>query len=93
MSQALEYGIPILAPNVGIMSYLIEKYNLGITYSDSDINSLKSQLQRFKSMDPKLFQDDIKAYMHLQSVEKLKNVLVNSFVSAPKKSTGAIGEA
>jgi glycosyltransferase involved in cell wall biosynthesis len=93
MSQALEYGIPILAPNVGIMSYLIEKYNLGITYSDSDINSLKSQLQRFKSMDPKLFQDDIKAYMHLQSVEKLKNVLVNSFVSAPKKSTRAIGEA
>lgn len=93
MSQALEYGIPILAPNAGIMGYLIKKYNLGITYSDSDMNSLRVQVQRFKNMDPKLFQHDIKTYMHFQSIEKLKKVLVGSFVSEHKNLTRTIGEA
>jgi glycosyltransferase involved in cell wall biosynthesis len=80
MLQALEYGVPILAPNVGVMGYRIEKYNLGMTYSDSDINSLKTQLDRFKKMDPKSFQNNIKTYMDLQSVEQLKKVLVKSFI-------------
>jgi len=93
MSQALDYGIPILAPNVGIMGHIIEKYNLGITYSDSDMTSLETQLHRFKSMNPKLFEDDIKSYMNLQSVEKLKSVLVNSFVSTSKKLTRVTEEA
>jgi hypothetical protein len=84
MLQALKYGIPILAPNVGIIGYRIEKNNLGITYSDSDMNSLKTQLERFKRMNPKLFENDIKAYMNSQSIEELKNVLVHSFVSTNK---------
>lgn len=81
MLQALEYGIPILAPNTGVMAYRIEKYRLGITYADSDVNSLKTQLEEFKRMDPKSFEMDIKAYMNLQSTEELKNVLVHSFAS------------
>lgn len=87
MLQALEYGIPILAPNVGIIGHRIEKYNLGITYSASDINSLETQLCRFKKMEPKSFGNDIKFYMNLQSIEELKNVLVNSFVPTNKSLT------
>lgn len=82
MLQALEYGIPVLAPDTGIIGYRIKKYNLGITYSDSDINSLTTQLNRFKEMNPKSFENDIKTYMNFQSVEQLRAVLVNSFVSA-----------
>lgn len=81
MLQALEYGIPILAPNAGVMGYRIEKYHLGSTYTDSDMNSLKAELEKFKRMDPKVFENNIKAYMKLQSVKKLKSVLVNSFVA------------
>jgi hypothetical protein len=84
MLQALEYGIPILAPDQGVIGHRIEKYHLGITYRNSHINSLKSQLEKFKTMDPKLFENDIKAYMNLQSIEELKNVLLNSFVSTNK---------
>lgn len=84
MLQALEYGIPILAPDTGIIGHRIKKYNLGITYLDSDINSLKTQLDRFKDMDPKSFENDIKAYMNFQSVEQLKMVLIDSFVAANK---------
>ena len=84
MLQALEYGIPILAPDSGVMGYRIQKYNLGMTYTDSDMNSLTAQLEKFKSLHPKCFENDIKAYMNLQSIEKLKNVLVHSFVSSSK---------
>ena len=90
MLQALEYGIPILAPDTGVIGHRIQKYNLGITYSDSEINSLESQLDRFKGMDPKSFENDIKAYMNFQSIEQLKTVLVNSFVSTNKTLTQPI---
>jgi hypothetical protein len=84
MLQALEYGIPILAPDSGVMGYRIEKYHLGMTYLDSDMNSLITQLDKFKRLEPKCFENDIKVYMNLQSIEKLKKVLVNSFVSTSK---------
>ena len=84
MLQALEYGIPILAPDTGIMGDRIKKYNLGNTYSDSNINSLETELDHFKSMNPKSFENNIKAYMNFQSVEQLKMVLVNSFVCTNK---------
>jgi len=84
MLQALEYGIPILAPDTGIMGHRIKKYNLGITYSDSDMSSLKTQLDNFKGMNPKSFENDIKAYMNFQSIEQLKIVLTHSFVSKNK---------
>ncbi|HEY5370738.1 MAG TPA: hypothetical protein VIJ75_17265 [Hanamia sp.] len=84
MLQALEYGIPILAPDTGIMGHRIKKYNLGITYSDSDINSLETQLKRFKGMNPKSFEKDIESYMNVQSTEQLKIVLAQSFVSENK---------
>jgi len=92
MLQALEYGIPILAPSVGVIGYRIEKYHLGVTFTESDMNSLKNQLEKFKRMDPKLFEDNIKDYMKLQSVKELKSVLVNSFVSTNKRSTQALEE-
>lgn len=87
MLQALEYGIPVLAPNIGVMGYRIEKYNLGMTYSGSDMNSLETQLDLFKRMDPKLFGNNIRAYMNLQSNEELKKVLVHSFVCINKSIT------
>ena len=93
MLQALEYGIPVLAPEAGIMGYRIEKYNLGMTYSDSDMHSLQTQLSQFKKMDPKLFENSIKAYMNLQSTEELKNVLVHSFMSSNKSITTVLREA
>lgn len=93
MLQALEYGIPILAPNVGVMGYRIEKYNLGITYTDSDMNSLKAQLEKFKRMDPELFENNIKDYMKLQSVDELKSVLINSFIPTNKRRIQVLEEA
>jgi hypothetical protein len=84
MLQALRYGIPILAPDSGVMGYRIQKYHLGMTYTDSDMNSLRTQLEKFKRIDPKSCEIDIIAYMNLQSIEKLKKVLVHSFESSSK---------
>jgi hypothetical protein len=66
------------------MGYRIEKYHLGMTYSEADLNSLIAQLEKFKRLAPKSFKNGIEAYMKLQSIEKLKKVLVNSFVSSSK---------
>jgi hypothetical protein len=90
MLQALEYGIPVLGPDTGIIGYRIKKYNLGITYLNSDEISLKTQLDRFKGLDPKSFENDIKSYMNFQSIEQLKMKLISLFVPANKTLTKPI---
>lgn len=90
MLQALEYGIPVLAPDTGIIGYRIKKYNLGITYLNSDINSLKTELHRFKGLDPNSYKHDIKAYMNFQSTDQLKRTLIGLFVHADETLTPAI---
>jgi hypothetical protein len=79
MLQALEFGIPVLAPATAIIGYRIKKYNLGMTFTDNNFNSLKEQFFGFKETLPFSYQKDIKIYMKLQSTEQLKNVLINSF--------------
>jgi len=85
MLQALEYGIPVLAPDNGIIGHLIKKYHLGITYSELIKDSLEIEFNKFKYMDPKIFEGDIKTYMNFQSAELLKTILVDSFISPNKK--------
>ncbi|MEO6683144.1 MAG: hypothetical protein ABIN48_10005 [Ginsengibacter sp.] len=82
MLQALEYGIPILAPDTAIIGYRILKYNLGYIYDASNISTLKSQFKIFKETDPSTFEESIKAYMELQSTKQLKNAYINSFTDS-----------
>lgn len=85
MLQALEYGIPVLGPDSGIIGYRIKKHNLGLTYVESDFNSLKDQFNIFKDLDPNLYKKDIESYMEFQSIGQLKNALVKSFVGSDNK--------
>jgi hypothetical protein len=84
MLQALDYGIAVLAPDIGIIGHRIKKYGLGITYDDKDASSLNSQFDYFKELNPKTFEDNIKNYMNYQSTEQLKVVLINAFTGAEK---------
>lgn len=79
MLQALNLGIPILAPQNGIIGYSINKYNLGMTYDENDPLSLDSRFESFSKTDPGNFEENIKNYMSHQSAGHLKKVLVNSF--------------
>ena len=79
MLQALSFGIPILAPEKGIIGYRIKKYQLGITYNDKNATSLNTQFDNFKELDPKTFENSIKIYMNYQSAEQLKKILINTF--------------
>lgn len=87
MSQALEYGIPILAPDSGIMGHRIKKHRLGQTYSTSKKDSLKLAFNDFKNMSPNEFRKDIRSYMKTQSTEYLRSTLLNSFGHPSKKLT------
>jgi hypothetical protein len=82
MLQALSFGIPVMAPENGIMGYRIKKYKLGITYSEEEESSLSTQFNRFRKEDPKTFQKNIEAYMQNQTPAKLQNVLINAFATA-----------
>jgi len=79
MLQALSYGIPVMAPENGIIGYRIKKHKLGITYNDKNATSLNSRFGFFKEQDPKTFENDIKLYMSCQSAEQLKKVLIETF--------------
>ena len=84
MLQALEYGIPVLAPENGIIGHLIKKYHLGATYAELINGSLEIEFNKFKHIDPSIFENDIKTYMTFQSAERLKTILVDSFTCSNK---------
>ena len=79
MLQALNFGIPVMAPENGIIGYRIEKNQLGITYNDKDATSLRTKFDFFKELDPKIFENNIRDYMDIQSIKQLEKVLVNAF--------------
>ena len=79
MLQALDYGIPVLSPENGIIGHRIKNYRLGITYDDKDFSSLRTQFDSFKDLNPKIFENEIKLYMNFQTTDQLKKVLINSF--------------
>ena len=78
MLQALDYGIPVLVPENGIMGYRVRKHNLGLTYSEG-INSLAEQFARFKELPVQNFKSSISGYMRYQTSDQLKKVLINIF--------------
>lgn len=79
MLQALGLGIPVLSPDSGIIGYRISNHKLGLTYND---HSLNTQFSNFKNLNAGFFKNDIYNYMNFQTIEQLKNVLVNSFTDA-----------
>lgn len=90
MLQALELGIPVLTPDSGIIGYRTSKYNLGLTYEDSNFHSLEKQFKRFKNIDPNSFEKSIKSYMHFQSTAQLKDVLINCFRTKELESSSIL---
>ena len=82
MLQALEYGIPVLAPDDGITGHRINKYELGITYDSMNESSLSTRFDYFKELNPKIYENNIKVFMNFQTTEQLKTVLNNAFSGA-----------
>jgi glycosyltransferase involved in cell wall biosynthesis len=78
MLQALGYGIPVLVPENGIMGYRVDKYKLGLTYSNG-VTSLLEQFAKFKELPAENFKTSISRYMKYQTPGRLKEVLMNVF--------------
>ena len=79
MLQALTYGIPILAPDTGIIGHRIKKYGLGLLYNAEDTSELYSQFDKLRATDPLLFKNKIGNYMLFQTAENLKKCLFQLF--------------
>lgn len=78
MLQALGYGVPVLVPDAGIIGYRVNKFNLGMTYTDE---TFISQFHKFIQTPKSSFEKSIDDYMRFQSAEKLEEVLINSFTA------------
>lgn len=78
MLQALDYGIPVLVPENGLMGYRVKKHNLGQTYPSS-YESLERNYYEFVQKPHSRFQESIEKYMKTQSVEYLERTLLEMF--------------
>ena len=90
MLQSLELGIPVLAPDIGIIGYRITKHKLGMTFTTQDMTSLETKFDHFKNTNPESFKKNIITYMNFQTIEQLKSVLINSFKGSEKTITEPI---
>ncbi len=79
MLQSLSYGIPVLAPENGIIGHRIRKYQLGVTYKPENPDSLYTQFNYFKELDSNKFSNNIKFYMNFQTAGQLKKALIRVF--------------
>src|ERR1039458_4864083 len=78
MLQALNYGIPVLVPDVAIMGYLVKEYKLGLTYHDEP-NTLFEKFKEFKKLPIDFFKSSIMEYMKLNNPKRFKQVITNAF--------------
>lgn len=82
MLQALGCRVPVLSPNFGIMGHRVKKYGLGITYDEANENDMKAKFELFRNQDPKSYEMNIKNYMSFQTIDQLKNTLINTFTGS-----------
>ncbi len=76
MLQALNLGMPVLAPDKGIIGYRLKTHKLGVAYTVMDSDSLSKQYDGFAVINPKDFEQNIKSYMNYQNPNQLRQVLV-----------------
>ena len=74
MLQALEYGIPVLVPNIGIIGYRVIKHNLGSTFNIG-YDALNNEFKKFIKIPNEFYSESIRKYMKSQSSDQLKIVL------------------
>jgi glycosyltransferase involved in cell wall biosynthesis len=82
MIQALAAGIPVLAPETGLMAYRIDRYKLGRTYKPG---KLREATERFFNENPADYQESISRYMKYQSSGLLEHILTD-IITAEHKS-------
>lgn len=78
MMQSLEYGIPVLVPDYGIIGYRVKKHKVGLTYNPQAPNDLELRFKEFIQIEPSSFKKNIDEFMSSQSVAKLQSTLVKS---------------
>lgn len=78
MMQSLEYGIPVLVPDYGIIGHRVKKHSLGFTYNPQNPDDLEIKFREFIQVEPATFKNNIDAFMSTQSVENLRSKLIKS---------------
>lgn len=79
MLQALNFGIPVLAPETGLIGHRIKKHNLGLTYNEKDPGSLLNHYKIFIRTDPREYVSGIHSYMKYQTTGNLEKSLTSVF--------------
>lgn len=81
ISQYLQYGLPIMVNEIGLSSYLIEKYNCGkIIRNKHDINPSifnNKELEMLSNNATKLFRDKIDFTLHMEKILNLIELAIS----------------
>lgn len=75
MIQALEYGIPVLVPDFGIIGHRVRKFGLGAVYNQNDERGLDKSFIHFSKSEPSSYRHSIQQFMQYQSADLLQSVL------------------
>ena len=77
MLQAMDYGLPVLVPDSGLVGYRARKYNLGATYKYGDVEDMVRQWNKFKNTPVEQYAPSIKEFMRRFSQENLNKLFID----------------
>lgn len=81
MLQALDYGLPVLVPNSGLVGYRARANNLGETYQYGDYEDMARQWDKFRKIPIERYASSISTYMEQFSRENLSKLFVDVLVN------------
>lgn len=75
--QAMDYGLPVLVPDSGLVGYRARKNNLGATYKYGDVEDMVRQWNKFKNTPVEQYAPSIKEFMGRFSRENLNKLFID----------------
>ena len=78
LSEAIQFGKPVIVSNAGDMEFLVKKYNLGLVAEKEDSASLAGAIKKFIAKPLQINQDDRNTLLNNLLFEKSSRKLLNT---------------
>jgi hypothetical protein len=76
MLQALDYGMPVLVPDTGLVGQRVKNNGLGMTYRYGNVEDLVRQWKNFKMQPIEEYQSNISVFMNRFSRKEIERLLL-----------------
>lgn len=80
MLQALDYGLPVLVPDAGLVGHRARSNGIGLTYEYGNIHDLADKWHAFRKIPVEAYADRIKTFMARFERKEIESLVVSTLL-------------